>query len=491
MTHDAPPSDRVRWLALVVLCAGGLLIILDGSIVTVALPTIQRDLGFSRSGLAWVVNAYLITFAGMLLLSGRLGDLIGRRRVFLSGLALFTVSSLICGLSANQQMLIIFRFIQGIGGAMTAAVVLGMIVTMFPDAQERGKAIAVYSFVQAAGASIGVIAGGVLTQDINWHWIFIVNVPIGAVAGVLALRLIQSDRGIGLRAGADVLGAILVTAGLMLAVYTIAEAANYGWGSGRTLGLGAVAAVLLAGFFLRQATAEKPLIPLRIFRSKQVSGANIIMVLMVAGLFGFQFFCALYMQRVLSYSPVQTSLAFLPGPVLIAVVSLGFAARLVGRFGARSVVLVGLALFAVAMLLLTRAPLHGAYIVGVGPVVVLIGIGGGLVMPGLMGLAMSTATASDSGLASGLINTTQQAGGALGLAVLATLAASRTRDLLAGGAAAKPALNGGYHLAFGIAAAFLVAAIVVAALMLKQPKDSGHLGATADGESADALSSSA
>ena len=470
MTQDARPTRDVRWQALVVLCAGGLLIVLDGTVVTVALPTIQRQLAFSEAGLAWVVNAYLIPFGGLLLLSGRLGDLVGRKAVCLTGLGVFTGASLVCGLATSQAMLITARFVQGIGGALTAAVILGMIVTMFPDPRERGKAIAVYSFVQASGASIGVIAGGVLTQGINWHWVFVVNVPIGLVAGVLTWRLVESDRGIGLREGADVAGALLVTAGLMLSVYTIVEAVRYGWGSAHSIGFGVLSIVLLVGFVVRQALASRPLLPLRIFRSRQLSGANVIMVLMVAGLVGFQFFSALYLQRVLGYTPVETSMAFLPGPMLIGVISLVFAAPLITRFGARPVMITGLVLFAASLVLLARAPVDGTYLVNVLPVMVLLGTGGGLVMPALIGLAMSTATPADSGLASGLINTTQQVGGAVGLAVLATLAASRTNDLLGSGTDPVLALNSGYHVAFGVGAAFLFAAIAVAVAVLRQPK---------------------
>jgi EmrB/QacA subfamily drug resistance transporter len=466
---DVGRTGDVRWLALVVLCAGGLLIVLDGTVVTVALPTIQRELAFSEAGLAWVVNVYLIPFGGLLLLSGRLGDLVGRKLVCLSGLGIFTAASLMCGLANSQGTLIAARFVQGIGGALTSAVILGMIVTMFPDAKERGKAIAVYSFVQAGGASIGVIAGGVLTEGMNWHWVFWVNVPIGLLAGVLTWRLVESDRGIGLREGADVAGAVLVTTGLMLSVYTIVEVVRYGWGSAHSIGFGVLSVVLLVGFVVRQALASRPLLPLRVFRSRQLSGANVIMVLMVAGLVGFQFFSALYLQRVLGYTPVQTSLSFLPGPVLIGVISLFFAARLITRFGARPVMLTGLVLFTAALVLLAVAPVDGTYLVNVLPEMVLLGTGGGLVMPALMGLAMSTATPADSGLASGLINTTQQVGGAVGLAVLATLAASRTKELRESGTEAAQALNSGYHVAFGVGAAFLLAAIAVTVVVLREP----------------------
>jgi len=456
-----------RWRALVVLCAGMLMIILDGTIVTVALPSIQSDLGFSQSSLAWVVNAYLIAFGGLLLLAGRLGDLIGRRHMFLTGLAVFTVASLLCGLAQNQEMLIGARFLQGIGGAMASAVILGMIVTMFPEPGEQAKAIGVYSFVASAGASIGLLAGGVLTQGINWHWIFFVNIPIGIATAALALRLIASDRGIGLREGADVAGALLVTTALMLLVYTIVEAADYGWGSARTLGFGAVSLVLLAAFVIRQATARKPLAPLRMFRSRNVSGANLIQVLMVGGLFGMFVLGALYMQRVLDYDAIETGLAFLPVSVGIGVLSVGLAPKLTIRFGSRAVLVPSLALLAAGLLLFSRAPVDADYVTDLLPTMLLFGIGAGMSFPALMTLAMSSASPSDAGLASGLVNTTQQVGGALGLAVLTTLATSRTDALRADGDGAAHALTEGYQLAFGVGAGLLAAAIVLALIVLK------------------------
>ena len=467
MTEATASTRDPRWLALVVLCAGMLMIILDGTIVTVALPSIQSDLGFSQSSLAWVVNAYLIAFGGLLLLAGRLGDLIGRRHMFLTGLGVFTVASLVCGLAGSQEMLIVARFVQGIGGAMASAVILGMIVTMFPEPKEQAKAIGVYSFVASAGASIGLLAGGVLTQGINWHWIFFVNIPIGIATAVLALRLLAADRGIGLREGADVAGAILVTSALMLGVYTIVEAADYGWGSTHTLGFGAVAIALLGAFVARQATAAKPLVPLRIFRSRNVAGANLIQVLMVAGLFGMFVLGALYMQRVLGYDAVETGLAFLPVSLGIGALSVGLAPRLTMRFGARAVLLPSLALLTVALALLSRVPVDAGYVVDILPAMVLFGIGAGMSFPALMTLAMSSASPTDAGLASGLVNTTQQVGGALGLAVLATLATSRTDTLRADGDGVASALTGGYHLAFGVGAVLVGAAIVLAAIVLK------------------------
>jgi EmrB/QacA subfamily drug resistance transporter len=478
MTTSSGSARDPRWLALVVLCAGMLMIILDGTIVTVALPSIQRDLGFSQSSLAWVVNAYLIAFGGLLLLAGRLGDLIGRRVMFLAGLAVFTLASLVCGFAGSQEMLIAARFAQGIGGAMASAVILGMIVTMFPEPREQAKAIGVYSFVASAGASIGLLAGGVLTQAINWHWIFFVNLPIGVATAVLAVRLLAADRGIGLGQGADVAGALLVTAALMLGVYTIVEAADYGWASAHTLGFGALALALLAGFVARQATAARPLMPLRMFRSRNVAGANLIQVLMVAGLFGMFVLGALFMQRVLRYDAVETGLAFLPVSLGIGALSVGLAPRLTMRFGARAVLLPSLAFLTVALALLSRVPVEADYVADILPAMVLFGVGAGMSFPALMTLAMSGASPSDAGLASGLVNTTQQVGGALGLAVLATLATSRTDGLLGDGESTASALTDGYQLAFGTGAVVLGVAIVLAAVVLKRPPAAAREPAT-------------
>ncbi|HEX2037909.1 MAG TPA: DHA2 family efflux MFS transporter permease subunit, partial [Chloroflexota bacterium] len=444
MTQTVPSTARSRWLALVVLCAGMLMIILDQTVVNVALPSIQRDLGFSQAALAWVVNAYMIAFGGLLLLAGRLGDLIGRKRIFIAGLVVFTAASLLCGLSGSPPILIAARFVQGAGGAMTSAVILGVILTMFPEARERARAIGIYTFVASAGGSIGLLAGGVLTQAISWHWTFFVNLPIGIVATLLALRLVESDRGLGLSAGADGTGAALVTGGLMLAVYTIVETATYGWGSAHTLGFGALAAALLAAFVARQARAANPLLPLRVFRSRNVSGANLIQALLVAGMLGTFFLGALYLQQVLGYDAMQIGLAFLPVALAIGTLSLGFSAWLNTRFGPRAVLLPSLALIAAGLALFGRAPIEGSYVHDLLPAMLLLGIGGGLSFPALTELAMADATPRDSGLVSGLFNTTQQVGGAFGLAVLATLAASRTDGLRAGGGSAPASLAGGY-----------------------------------------------
>jgi EmrB/QacA subfamily drug resistance transporter len=447
-----------------------LMIVLDMTIVNVALPAIQNDLGFSQSSLAWVVNAYLIAFGGLLLLAGRLGDLIGRKRIFLIGLGVFTVASILCGVSGSPEMLIAARFVQGVGGAMATAVTLGMIVTMFPEPGEQARAIGVFSFVAAAGASVGLLAGGVLTQSLNWHWIFFVNIPIGIVAAVLTNRLVERDRGIGFGEGADVLGAVLVTGALMLGVYTIVKTDEHGWGSLHTIGLGALAVAALVAFVVRQTRAANPLLPLRIFRSRNVSGANLIQIMMVAGMFGMFFLGTLYMQKVLNYSALEIGLAFLPTALAIGGLSVGLSARLITRFGPRPVLIVGLVLILVGLVLFTRLPVGGTYFADLLPAILLVGIGAGLSFPTLMTLAMSGATQSDAGLASGLVNTTAQVGGALGLAVLATLSTARTTSQLAGGSAPAAALTSGFHLAFGIGAVAVAVALVLAvALLQSQP----------------------
>lgn len=464
-------DDRSRWISLVVLCTGVLMIVLDATVVNVALPSIQTDLGFSASSLAWVVNAYLIAFGGLLLLAGRLGDLIGRRTVFLGGLGMFTVASLLCGAAQTPEMLIAARFIQGIAGALTSAVILGMIVTMFTEPRDQAKAIGVYGFVASSGGSVGLLAGGVLTQAINWHWIFFINVPIGIATAVFALRLLPKDKGIGFGGGADVPGAVLITASLMTLVYTIVEpAAKYGWGAGRTLGLGAVAIALLVAFVVREARTANPLIPLRIFRSRNVSGANAVQALSVAGMFGMFFMGALYLQRVLGYDALQTGLAFLPATLVMAWLSLGYSQKLIMGFGARSTLIPGLGLIAASLALFTQAPVDGSYVQHVLPTMVLLGAGAGMAFPALMTLAMSGATQSDAGLASGLVNTTVQVGGALGLAVLATLSATRSEDLVASGSSQAAALTDGYHLAFAIGAALVVVAIGIAFGVLQGEK---------------------
>jgi EmrB/QacA subfamily drug resistance transporter len=493
--RDRSMTDRNRWIALYVLCIGVLMIVLDATVVNVALPSIQSDLGFSQSSLAWVVNAYLIAFGGLLLLAGRLGDMIGRKSVFMAGLVVFTAASFACGISQSQGMLVAARFVQGVGGAMTSAVVLGMIVTMFPDPREQAKAIGVYGFVASAGGSVGLLAGGVLTQSINWHWIFFVNVPIGIATGIVALRLLRRDVGVGFSAGADIPGAVLITSSLMLGVYTIVKpAADYGWGSGRALGLGAVSLALLLAFVVRQARAVNPLIPLRIFRSRNVSGANVVQALMVAGMFGMFFLGALYLQRVLGYDALEIGLAFLPATLVMGVLSLRYSERLIMRFGARTMLFPGLILIGAGLLLFARAPVNGRYVTDVLPVMLLLGFGIGSSFPALMTLAMSGATPQDAGLASGLVNTTAQVGGALGLAVLATLSSTHSNRLIASGKPTVVALTSGYHLAFVIGAGLMVVALVVVVTVLRPAlpvaREQGQPG-TAEGARADTALSEA
>jgi EmrB/QacA subfamily drug resistance transporter len=461
-------ANRSRWVALVVLCLGMLMIVLDVTIVNVALPSIQANLGFSQSSLAWVVNAYLIAFGGLLLLAGRLGDLAGRRNVFLAGLGVFTAASLVCGMAVNQEILISARFVQGVGGALTSAVILGMIVTLFPEPQDMAKAIGVYAFVASAGGAIGLLAGGILTQAINWHWIFFVNLPIGIATAALALRVIPRDHGAGLSKGADVAGAALITGAMMLAVFTIVSpSAKDGWLAPQTLTFGAVSLVLLAGFIVRQLTARNPLMPLRILAARNIAGANLIQVLSVAGMFGTFFLGSLYLRLILGYDPLQIGLAFLPVTVTMAILSVRYTERISAKIGARPTILAGLTLIAASLIVFAQAPVHGSYLEYVFPVTLLIGTGAGLAFPTLMTVAMSGVAPADAGLASGLVNTTAQVGGALGLAVLATVSAGRTSTLAAHGAGTMAALTSGYHLAFWIAAALAAAAIAVAASVLR------------------------
>jgi EmrB/QacA subfamily drug resistance transporter len=459
-----------RWIALTVLCVGMLMIVLDITIVNVALPSIQHELGFSQSGLAWVINAYLIPFGSLLLLAGRIGDLVSRRGVFVGGLAVFTAASAACGMAGSQLMLIAARFVQGVGGAMTSAVILGMIVTMFPDAREQAKAIGVYSFVASAGGAVGLLLGGVLTDGINWHWIFFVNVPVGLAAAVAAVQLLPADRGGGLKHGADVPGAALITAALMVAVYTIVDpAAEYGWAAPRTIALTAIAAALLVAFIVREATAATPLVPLRIFRSRVLTGANAAQLLSAAGMFGMFFVGVLYVQHVLGYGALGIGLAFLPVTVVMGGLSLRWSDRLIGRFGARATVVAGLALVASGLVVFARVPAPGHYLIDVLPSMVLLGAGAGMAFPALAALGMADATPDDAGLASGVFNTTAEVGSALGLAVLATLSSGRYLSLRGAGLSDVAAQTGGYRLAFLVAAGLVLAALAVTITVVRQP----------------------
>ena len=467
---NATEHDRTRWLALYVLCAGMLMIVLDATIVNVALPSIQEDLGFSQNKLAWVINAYMIPFGGLLLLAGRMGDLLGQRRVFLFGLAIFTTASLVCAISQSQEMLVRARFIQGVGGALASAVILGMIVTMFPEPAAQAKAIGVYGFVASAGGSIGLLLGGVLTDAISWHWIFLINLPIGIAVAYMAKRLVANPDGIGLSAGADFPGALLLTSSLMLGVFTILQIEDWGWGDSRTLLLSAISAVLLALFIVRQARIANPLMPLRLFRSRNVAGSNVLQALLVAGMFGMFFLGALYLQKVLDYTPLQVGFAFLPTTIVMGGLSLGFSEKLIMRFGPRTTLIPGVCLVVVALLLFARTPVEGNYLTDLLPPFLLIGVGVGTSFPAIMTLAMSGATPEDAGLASGLVNTSMQVGGSIGLAVLATLSSERTSSLLADGEGQLQALNSGYHVAYLIGAALAATAVAIAVFVLRAPR---------------------
>jgi len=475
-------DSRKRWLALHVLCLGVLMIVLDTTIVNVALPSIRQDLAFTETSLVWVVNAYMLTFGGFLLLGGRLGDLYGHRRLFLLGITLFTIASLACGLSNSRELLIVARAVQGLGGAVVSAVALSLIMNLFVEPAERAKAMGIYGFVCAGGGSIGVLLGGVLTSAFNWHWIFLVNLPIGVAVYALCLVLLPDGRG---QAGAgrlDVAGAATVTSSLMLAVYAIVNGNEAGWTSAQSIGLLAAAATLLALFLGIEARVRTPLMPLNLFRLRNVAIANIVGVLWAAAMFAWFFISALYMQLVLGYSALQVGLGFLPANLIMAVFSLGISAKLVMRFGLKWPLAAGLLLAAAGLLLFARAPVGGNFIVDVLPGMLLLGLGAGIAFNPVLLAAMSDVKPEEAGLASGVVNTSFMMGGALGLAVLASLAVARTNSLLSSGADSLVALVGGYHIAFLIGAVFAVTAALFGAMFLRTGLQAlGH-----DGEEAGA-----
>ena len=456
-------DSRTRWYALIVLCLGTLMIVLDSTIVNVALPSIRSDLGFSETSLAWVVNAYLLTFGGFLLLGGRLGDLYGQRRLFLAGIGLFTVASLACGLSTSQELLITSRAVQGLGGAVASAVSLSLTMNLFTEPAERAKAMGIFGFVASGGGSIGVLLGGVLTDLLDWHWIFLVNLPIGAAVVLLSLRLLPGGRGQGSDAKLDVAGAVTVTAALMLAVYAIVNGNQEGWLGLQTLGLLAIAAALLGLFLLIESRVSSPLMPLGLIRKRNVAVANTVGVLWAAAMFAWFFLSALYLQLVLGYSPLNVGLAFLAGNIVMGVLSVSVSAKLVMRFGIKPPLATGLLVAAAGLLWLARAPVDGTYVVDVLPSMILLGFGAGIAFNPVLLAAMSDVEPEESGLASGIVNTAFMMGGALGLAVLASLAASRTETLTAEGESHLEALTGGYHLAFLVGALFAISAAVIGA----------------------------
>jgi EmrB/QacA subfamily drug resistance transporter len=460
-------EGRTRWLALVVLCCGDLMIVLDVTIVGVALPSIKEDLGFSEASLAWVVNAYLLTFGGFLLLGGRLGDLFGHRRLFLIGIALFTLASLACGLANSQEFLVGARAVQGLGGAIVSAVALSLIVTLFTEPAERAKAMGVFGFVAAGGGSIGVLLGGILTDVLDWHWIFLVNLPIGVAVFALCLFLLPGSRGQETPGRLDVAGAVTVTASLMLAVYAIVNGNEEGWTSAQTVGVLAAALVLLAIFLGLEARVRSPLMPLGLFRLRNIAVSNIVGVLWAAAMFAWFFLSALYLQLVLGYSPLQVGLAFLPANLIMATFSLGLSAKLVLRFGIRTPLALGLALAGAGLVLFARAPVDGNFTIDVLPSMILLGFGAGMAFNPVLLAAMSDVEQSQAGLASGVVNTSFMMGGALGLAILASAADARTETLLDSGDGMLAALTGGYHVAFIIGAVFAFAAAGIGGALLR------------------------
>jgi EmrB/QacA subfamily drug resistance transporter len=459
-------TTRARWLALIIVCLGDLMIVLDVTIVGVALPSIREDLDFTESSLAWVANAYLLTFGGFLLLAGRLGDLFGQRRLFLLGISLFTAASLTCGLATTQVMLVGARAVQGLGAAVVSAVALSLIVTLFTEPAERAKAMGVFGFVAAGGGTIGVLLGGILTDTLSWHWIFLVNVPIGIAVFALAVIVLPGGGRQAVERRLDVVGAVTVTASLMLAVYAIVNGNEVGWTSLRTLGLLGASAALLGLFLAIEARVRSPLVPLSLFRLRNIAVSNVVGVLWAAAMFAWFFLSALYLQLVLGYTPLQVGLAFLPANLIMAVFSVGLSAKLVMRYGIRLPLGAGLGLASAGLILFARAPVDGSFAIDVLPSMILLGIGAGMAFNPVLLAAMSDVSPSEAGLASGIVNTSFMMGGALGLAVLASLAASRTDTLLSSGESHLAALAGGYHLAFLVGAIFaLVAAVLGGALL--------------------------
>ena len=459
-------DKRSRWLALYTLCLGDLMIVLDTNIVNVALPSIQADLGFSQTALAWVVNAYMLTFGGFLLVSGRLGDLFGNRRVFLYGVVSFTVASVLCGLAPMAGLLVIGRAVQGLGGAAVSAVALALIMGLFSDPAERAKAMGVFGFVMSGGGAVGVLFGGLLTGLLNWHWIFLVNVPIGVAVWLLAGRVLPAD-GVNATGRVDVPGAALVTTALMLATYAIVGGNEAGWTSLETVGLLAIGVVLLGAFVARQARAAHPLMPLRLFRLRNVVVSQVIGMLWAGAMFAWFFLSALYLQQVLGYDALRVGLAYLPTCLVMALCSLYVSDRLVMRFGIRPPLFVGLLLAGASLGLFSMAPVGGSYALDVLPSMLLLGLGAGIAFNPVLLAAMGDVEPHEAGLASGVVNTSFMMGGALGLAVLVSLSTWRTTALSANGAAPLEALNGGFQWAFAAGAVAAVGAAVAGGVFLR------------------------
>jgi EmrB/QacA subfamily drug resistance transporter len=461
-------DTRTRWLALYVLCLASLMIVLDVTIVGVALPSIREDLGFSETSLAWVVNAYLLTYGGFLLLGGRLGDLFGHRRLFIAGISTFTVASLACGLATTQWFLIAARSVQGVGGAVASAVSLSLMMGLFTEPADRAKAMGIFGFVASGGGSIGVLLGGILTDALSWHWIFLVNFPIGVLVVLLTLRLIPGAPPIAAERRLDIAGAITVTASLMLAVYAIVNGNHNGWTSAQTLGVLGAAVVVFGVFLAIESHVRAPLVPLRLFKLRNLSTASGVGVLWSGAMFAWFFMAALYLQLVLGYSPLQIGLAFLPGNLIMGALSIGLSAKLVMRYGIRKPLATGLLLASAGLLLLVRAPVDGNFVTDVLPSMILLGLGAGMAFNPVLLAAMGDVNPAEAGLASGVVNTSFMMGGAVGLAVLASAAASRTSTLVDAGHSEVAALTGGYHLAFLLGAVFAAAAAVIGATLIRE-----------------------
>jgi EmrB/QacA subfamily drug resistance transporter len=470
-TTEAPPNatDRSRWIALYVLCLGALMIVLDTNIVNVALPSVRDDLGFSQASLAWVVNAYTLTFGGFLLLSGKLGDIYGRRKVFLIGVTAFSAASVLCGLAQSPAFLVVGRALQGLAGAVVSAVALGLITGLFQQPADRAKAMGTFGFVMSSGGAIGVLLGGILTATLSWHWIFLVNVPIGVAVTILCLRVLPPDGERDRDQRLDLPGAVLITSALVVAVYGVVGAAEHGWTASRTLALLALAVLLLGAFVLVQTRVAHPLVPLRLFRSRNLSVSNVVGMLWAAAMFAWFFLSALYLQQVLGFGPMKVGLAYLPTSLVMAGLSLGLADRLVMRFGIKPTLVVGLSLAAVSLLLFSRAPVDGSFATDVLPSMLVLGCGAGIAFTPVLLASMGDVQPEDAGLASGLVNTSFMMGGALGLAILVTVADGRTQGALRDGASSAAALTSGYHVAFLIGAAAAALAAALGGLLLRTP----------------------
>jgi EmrB/QacA subfamily drug resistance transporter len=470
--HPGVAANPRRWIALVVVCLAMLMNALDGSVVNVALPRIQDDLGFSQSDLSWVVNAYMIAFGSFLLLAGRLGDLVGRKRVFLTGVAIFTAASALCGFADDQAVLIVARFIQGLGGAVSSSVIIALIVTEFPEPGERARAMSAYIFVAVGGGSLGLLVGGALTQTVNWHWIFFINLPIGVATFVLGAMLLEENVGIGLDKGLDWLGSILITGALMVGIYAIIKTTEYGWLSARTLGFAGISIAMLVAFFMLESRIENPILPPRVLRIPGLVGSSVVRGFLATGLWSTFFLGALYLERIRGYGALKTGLAFMPMTIAVALLSTGITARLLARYGPMRVLIPGLLLMTAGLLLLTTADVHSSYFPRVFIAFSILGIGAGASFIPLLSIAMARVPMADAGIASGVVNVSLQISAAVGLAVLATVSTHRANTLLEQGHSLPSALTGGYHLAFLVGAGCTAVGVVIALVVLRDQSSS-------------------